>query len=54
MISHVISAWSVKVEFFLPFGFCSPKVGPVVCVSFVEGEICVEFLFVFPLMAKSE
>ena len=24
-----------KVEFFLPFGFCSPKVGPVVCVSFM-------------------
>ena len=34
-----------NVEFFLPFGFCSPKVGPVVCVSFVEGEICAEFLF---------
>ena len=24
-----------KVEFFLPFGFCPPKVGPVVCVWFV-------------------
>ena len=24
-----------KVEFFLPFGFCPPKLGPVVCVSFV-------------------
>ena len=24
-----------KVEFFLPFGFCPPKVGSVVCVSFV-------------------
>jgi len=23
-----------SVEFFLPFGFCPPKVGPVVCVSF--------------------
>ena len=35
-----------KVEFFFPFGFCDPKVGPVVCVSFVQGEICAEFLFV--------
>ena len=25
------------------------KVGPVVCVSFLKGEICAEFLFVFPL-----
>ena len=41
-----------KVEFFLPFGFCPPKVGPVVCVSFVEGEICAEFFFVFPLMGR--
>ena len=24
-----------KVELFLPFGFCLPKIGPVVCVSFV-------------------
>jgi len=24
-----------KFEFFLPFGFCPPKAGPVVCVSFV-------------------
>ena len=24
-----------RVEFFLPFGFCPPKVGPVVYVSFV-------------------
>ena len=24
-----------KVEFFLPFGFCHPKIGPVVCVSFI-------------------
>ena len=24
-----------KVEFFLSFGFCPPKVGPVVCVSFI-------------------
>ena len=23
-----------RVEFFLPFGFCPPKVGPVVCLSF--------------------
>ena len=35
-----------------PFGFCSPKVGPVVCVGY--GEICAEFLFVFPLMGKTE
>ena len=25
------------------------KVGPAVCVSFLKGEICAEFLFVFPL-----
>ena len=31
--------------FFLPFGFCPPKVGPVVCVSFIQGEICADFLF---------
>ena len=46
-----------KIEFFLPFGFCPPKVGPVVCVSFVYGEICAEIfvsLFVFPLMVKAE
>ena len=44
-----------KVEFFLPFGFCSSKVSPVVCVSFLLSEICVEFcLFVFPLMGKAE
>jgi len=24
-----------RVEFFLLFGFCPPKVGPVICVSFV-------------------
>ena len=35
-----------KVEFLLPFGFCAPKVGPVVCVNFVQGEVCVESLFV--------
>ena len=35
-----------SVEFFLPFGFCPTKVGPVVCVSFLKGEICAEFLFV--------
>ena len=34
-----------KVEFFLPFGLCSPKIGPVVCA---------EFLFVSPLMGKAE
>jgi len=43
-----------KVKFFLPFGFCPPKVGPVVYVSFLWGEICAEFLFVFPLMGKAE
>ena len=46
-----------RLEFFLPFGFCPPKVGPVVCVSFVYGEICAEIfvsLFVFPLMVKAE
>ena len=42
------------VEFFLPFGFFPSKVGPVVCVSFIWGEICAEFLFVFPLMGKAE
>ena len=46
-----------KVEFFLPFGFCPPKVGSVVFVSFILGWdlfwvfIC---LFVFPLMGKAE
>ena len=35
-----------KIGFFLPFGFCPPKVGPVVSVSFLWGEICAEFLFV--------
>ena len=35
-----------KTEFFLPFGFCPPKFGPVVCVSFLQGVICAEFLFV--------
>ena len=35
-----------RVEFFLPFSFCPLKVGPVVCVNFIEGEICAEFLFV--------
>ena len=36
-----------KVEFFLPFSFCPPKVGPVVCVSFVQGEIFVLFVCLF-------
>ena len=36
-----------KKEFFLPFNFCPPKVGPGVFVSFVQGEICDEFLFLF-------
>ena len=31
-------------EFFLPFGFCPPKVGPVVCVSFIYDVICSQFL----------
>jgi len=35
-----------KFEFFLPFGFCPPKVCPVVFVSFIQGEICAEFSFV--------
>ena len=43
---------------YLPFGFCPPKIGPVVCVNFMLGEICVEVLFVclfvFPLMGKAE
>ena len=47
-----------KVEFFLPFGFCPPKVGLVFCVSFLSGENCDEFLFVFllvfPLIDKAE
>ena len=43
-----------KFEFFLPFGFCPPKVGPMVCVSLDYCEICAEFLFVFPLMGKAE
>ena len=36
-----------KVEFFLPFGFCPPEVGPVVCVSFIYGEICAKFFCLF-------
>ena len=45
--SRKVEFFSLKeVEFFLPFGFCPPKVGPVVCLSFVQGEICVEFLLV--------
>ena len=43
-----------KVEFFLLFGFCPPKVGPVVCVCFIWGEICAEYLFAFPPMGKTE
>ena len=43
-----------KVEFFLPFGFCLPKAGSVVCVSIVLGEIGAEFLSVFTLMGKAE
>ena len=36
-----------KVEFFLPFGFCPPKVGPVVCVSFYRVRFVLSFcLFV--------
>ena len=35
-----------KIEVFLPFGFFLPKFGPVACVSLVDGEICVGFLFV--------
>ena len=50
--SRKVEFFHCKVEFFLPFGFCPPKVGPVVCVSFVEGEICAEFFFVFPLMVR--
>jgi len=42
-----------KVEFFLSFGFCSPKIGPVVCVSFLWGEICAKCLF-FSVMGKAE
>ena len=35
-----------KVEFFLPFDFCPPWLGPVVCVSFVIGWDLCKFLFV--------
>ena len=45
-LTRLSSSSSSKVEFFLLCGFCPPKVGPVVCVSFIEGEICAEFLFV--------
>ena len=31
--------------FLLVSKVASPKAGPVVCVSFVQGEICAEFLF---------
>ena len=33
-----------KVVFFPPFVFCPPKVGPVVCVSFLQGEFWVWIL----------
>ena len=36
----------MKVEFFLPFDFCLPEFGPVVCVSLIYGEISPGFLFV--------
>ena len=35
-----------KIEFFLPFGFCPPKVGLVVCTNFLQDDIGAEFLFV--------
>ena len=41
------------IEFFLPFDFCPSKVDAVVCVSFLEAEICAECLFLFPLMGKA-
>ena len=44
-----------KLEYFLPFGFCLPEFGPVVCVSLIHGEISPGFLlFVFPPMGKAE
>jgi len=45
-----------KVEFFLPFGFCPPKVGPMVCVSLYRIRFVLSFvcLFVFLLMGKAE
>ena len=43
-----------NVEFFLPFGFFPPKVGLVVCINFMYGEVSAEFLFVFPLMGKAK
>ena len=37
-----------KVKFFLPFGFCPYKVGPVVCVSFTQGwDLCWVFVCLF-------
>ena len=38
-----------RVEFFLPFGFCPPKVGPVVYVSFVliGWDLCWVFVCLF-------
>ena len=42
-----------KIELFLPFDFCLPKVGLVVCVSFIWVRFVLSFyLFVFPLMGK--
>ena len=46
---------SFKVEFFLLFGFCPIKVGPVVCVSLYRVRFVLSFcLFVFPLKGKAE
>ena len=48
-----------KVEFFLLFGFCPLKVGPVVCVSLYRVRFVLSFclfigLLVFPPIGKAE
>ena len=50
LLSSFKKSWIIslkKVEFFLPFGFFPPKVGPVVCVNFIYGEICADFFCLF-------
>ena len=44
-----------KFEFFLSFGFCPPKVGPVVLSALYRVRFVLSFcFFVFPLMGKAE
>ena len=46
IVFEVSFSQASRLNVILPFGFCPPEVGPGVCVSFVQGEICAQFLFV--------